>query len=212
MRTNYRVLAATLVLLNSGSALAYKVYTTNNSFSIADYGVSVNIMNVTEFGMKAESHLQLLPKVIPTSTTYTKSNVWQILPDVGMPAGEIIPVKFSIEHISNSTANNGCSSLFDNVGKLIFETCGVQNVEKEYLLKVGVKYRAETNAQSRHIGAGTISSYVSKVTWKLPVESGRYTVSVPPAPVTTECAVDDGNNGHGNDPGKVDPSNPGKSK
>jgi len=213
MRTNVKMLSAVIVLLSSSQAFAYKVYTTDNSFSTADPGTTVNITNVTEFAMKAESHMQKQPVVNINSVSYAKANTWMIIPDVGTAQGEIIPVKLVIDHVSNNADNNGCTSIFTDVGVQVLLTCGVQHTEKEVLLKVGAKYRTATNASTKFRSVSEISSYVSKVTWSLPAESGRYTLVAPPVPVVVpSCSTDDGNNGHGNDPGKVDDSNPGNSK
>ena len=208
------MLAAVIVLLSSSQAFAYKVYTTDNSFSTADPGTTVNITNVTEFAMKAESHMQKQPVINVNSVSYAKANTWMIIPDVGTAQGEIIPVKFVIDHVSNFASNNGCTSIYDAAtGAQVLLTCGVQHTEKEVLLKVGAKYRTATNAGTKFKGVGETSSYVSKIVWSLPAESGRYTLVAPPVPVVVPtCSIDDGNNGHGNDPGKVDDSNPGNSK
>ena len=215
MRTNRKMLVAVLVLLSSSQAFAYKVYTTDNSFSTADPGTTVNITNVTEFAMKAESHMQKQPVVNINSVSYAKSNTWMIIPDVGTPQGEVIPVKFVIDHVSNFPLNNGCTSIYDAAtGAQVLLTCGVQHTEKEVLLKVGTKYRTATNAGTKFKSISEISSYVSKIVWSLPAESGRYTLVAPTVVpvVATTCSTDDGNNGHGNDEGKVDASNPGNSK
>lgn len=214
MKTLVNAIMSVIMILVVGSASAYQVRVTpdKSSTMVLDRSnKAVARQSESGVGFRAEMHAKPFvgPKDIAVATNY-RVNMIAIYPDVtndGM--GNEISVIFHTDIKNNNTNNKGCVNIFDtSVPKWINlgQWCNVEKADHELKLIVGKSYRVETTAQSR-IDANNINSTVVEITWTLPDE-GYYT-NVGKA-YATVCPTEDDDNGHGNDPGNVDPSNPGK--